>query len=162
MSLLGIGGSYAHVVVEEIPQQSPVVKDPGYKGPYLLPLSPVSEQHFQLHAQNLAGVVGGTLALRDMCGTAAAHRSRLQYRKAVVVGNKADLREKLQAANEGQLPPVKVSGSVGHRPLFVFTGQGSQWAGCGETLVVWPAHRGAAPKVDGLFQNNQKSVTNLH
>jgi len=134
LSSKGIGGSYAHVIVEEVlppPPPQPI----SYQGPFLLPLSAASPDHFKLYGEILAGGVEKisnkqqqqqkeeATTLLDICGTMGAHRSFLQYRKSMVVRNRAELMEKLGLIGEGKMVPMKASESIGHRPLFVFTGQ---------------------------------------
>lgn len=150
----GIGGSYAHVIVEEYREASSGFADDGvgYNGWYVLPLSALSEQHFQLFARQLnESMADQKVSLLDACGTMAACRSRMKCRKAILAQSKRELLEKLDQLAQAKVGPSMASTSIGHRPLFVFTGQGAQWMGCGETLMAWPAYREAVLLVDRLF-----------
>jgi len=41
----------------------------------------------------------------------------------MVVRSRAELKEQLEDVGEGRQPPVNATEGIGHRPLFVFTGQ---------------------------------------
>lgn len=158
VSSFGIGGSYAHVVVEEFfpkPAKSPYHNS--YQGPYVLPLSAASEQNLQLYAECLAAALGDQ-NLRDVCGTMAVHRSRLNQRKAFIPGSVGELRKELNLLAEGSVKGVSNPKPRGFQTLFVFTGQGSQWAGNGSSLLVWPAYAESVRMVDAFLQGAFRMV----
>ena len=155
----GIGGSYAHVIVEEYRPPTALVKKiqarPAFAGPLLFPLSAVSAAHLKMYARELVThltIAGAQTDLRDVCGTMAVNRTAFQYRKALVGAQSlSQLVQQLEGVAAG--PDVKVPDNKrGERILFVFTGQGSQWVGCGETLMQVPVYRERVLHVDGLFQ----------
>src|SRR6185295_4681375 len=72
-------------------------------------------------------------ALRDLCYTAALRRTHHDQRVAVVGATHAELADGLSAFVAGE-PRSNVAAGVraateGHRLVFVFPGQGGQWAG---------------------------------
>ena len=73
---------------------------------------------------------GGPL-LADMVWTAGVGRSHFTHRASVVFSDEAALREGLRAvADSGVAADVQTPSRV----AFLFTGQGSQWVGMGESL----------------------------
>jgi len=155
----GIGGSYAHVIVEEYrpPKSSAdrILARHAFEGQVLLPLSAVSNAHLKLYAHELLTYFQNTpeVDIRDVCGTMAVNRTAFQYRKALVVGGQ-DLPglllqlKGIVSGPDSQAPEEE----KGKRILFAFTGQGAQWMGCGETLMAVPVYREAVLEVDALFQ----------
>lgn len=148
----GIGGSYAHVIVEEFRQSTQPARGE-LAGPLVFPLSAVSEQHLKVFARDLAAYLRAkpTTDLRDFCGTMAVNRTIFKYKKPLVAKNAAELAGRLEDVISGPSLGTPAD-DKGDKILFVFTGQGSQWIGCGETLMTLPVYREAALKVDELFQ----------
>ncbi|MCY3725621.1 MAG: SDR family NAD(P)-dependent oxidoreductase [Rhodobacteraceae bacterium] len=69
--------------------------------------------------------------LSDMAWSASIGRSHFDHREAILFNDTQSLREQLRALAEGD------GNSLGQFPskiAFVYTGQGSQWAGMGKTL----------------------------
>lgn len=156
----GIGGSYAHVIVEEYRPPAALVQRalarPTFAGRVLMPLSAVSSAHLKLYAAALAAQLKGKMDMdvRDVCGTIAANRTVFQYRKALVVGVEGlpGLVQQLEAVVAG--PDIRgPEEEKGKRFLFAFTGQGAQWVECGETLMQLPVYRETALQVDSLFHS---------
>lgn len=91
----------------------------------------------------------------DVCYTAAVRRSHHEHRLTVVGGTAEELAGALDAFVEGETRWSVVQGVV--RPgrarsaVFVFSGQGSQWAGMGrELLDREPAFRDALVRCDAV------------
>lgn len=80
----------------------------------------------------------------------AVNRTAFKYRHALLARTVPELAAALEAAAAG--PEVTApEEDKGQRILFVFTGQGSQWPGVGETLLQFPPYREAVEEADALF-----------
>ena len=133
-SSFGIGGSYAHTILEQYQETDAppsTEQDVGFTGPLMLPLSACSAEHFQLYAQKLGSYLAEEnpgFGLADVCGTMAIHRDRFNYRKAVIANSVQDMKEKLKDLADN--PPSSADGALvedkAPRVLFTFTGQGAQ------------------------------------
>lgn len=129
VSSFGIGGTNAHLVLEEAPQ-TPVLPD--VTAPQILPLSAKSPEALAEMAHNLALALDSTEApaLADVAFTLQEGRSTYEYRTAVAASTNADAAQALR-----KLPAVK-TGSPNARPavVFMFPGQGSQYPGMARGL----------------------------
>ncbi|WP_171166651.1 type I polyketide synthase [Streptomyces sp. I05A-00742] len=134
VSGFGISGTNAHLIVEQAPDEEPAPPDPG-TGVLPWVVSARSPEALRAQAGRLAaaapddpGAVGWTLA---------TGRPSFEHR-AVVVGDDHDsLLRGLAAVARDVSAPEAVTGTAG--PLagavFVFPGQGSQWAGMAVELL---------------------------
>ena len=135
-SSFGIGGSYAHTILEQCQAVDPSPStelDVDFTGPLILPLSACSVEHFQLYAQKLRSFLeeeeeNPGFRLADVCGTMALHRGRSNYRKAIIASSVQGMRKELDALVDS--PPISAEGALvedkSPRVLFTFTGQGAQ------------------------------------
>ena len=148
VSSFGISGTNAHVVLEAAPAAAREEAQPA-AGPYLLPLSAHSPRALDALARGyreLLEGLGGDAPLADMAHTASVRRSHHAERLALVGGSAQELIAGLDAFAAGQARAGMATGSRrGEAKLvFVFPGQGSQWAGMGrELLEVEPVFRRA-------------------
>ncbi|HEX5758690.1 MAG TPA: type I polyketide synthase [Thermoanaerobaculia bacterium] len=151
VSGFGIGGTNAHVVLEEAPAApAPAAGDEA--GWHLLPLSARTPQALAAlareHARFLTGEGAGS-RLRDICYTASVRRDHHPYRLAVPARTHAE------AASALASPPAAAEADgVGARPRLVmlFSGQGSQWPRMGWELARRePIFREALERCAGLF-----------
>jgi hybrid polyketide synthase/nonribosomal peptide synthetase FtdB len=146
VSSFGFSGTNAHVILEEAPrtehkpatnptsstpEQSAVAERPLH----IFTLSGRTEAARNQLASNVADYLrqtgsDGQSKLADICHTAKTGRAQLSERIAVVAATTAELQEKLDTRSwiEGRAKPG------GCRIAFLFTGQGSQWAGMGREL----------------------------
>ncbi|MEO8152058.1 MAG: SDR family NAD(P)-dependent oxidoreductase [Rhizobacter sp.] len=157
-SSFGVGGTNAHVIVEEAPLLPVDAAEPAADVSYLLPLSAQSPEALQALAQDWAGFIGRTPdALRDICFTAAERRTHHDCRLAVVGRSAQELTAHLSkyARDEtspswaaGRRSPVAVA-----RVGFVFSGQGPQWYAMGrELLADEPVFREVLTECDALLR----------
>jgi len=127
---LGIGGTNAHVVVEEAPAV-PLIR---HKKPYeILTVSAKTEGAADQAFANLAAHLAEhpELNFADVAFTCQLGRTVFPHRRAVVV---EDARESI-AALAGLDRKRLISGTAGRAaPVFVFSGQGSQYVNMGREL----------------------------
>jgi acyl transferase domain-containing protein len=75
-------------------------------------------------------------SMADLAFTAATRRTLHDFRLGVTAQDRGELESRLTAWLQGE--PVGISGkrtSAAHRTVFVFPGQGGQWAGMGRSLL---------------------------
>ncbi|HEY7511838.1 MAG TPA: amino acid adenylation domain-containing protein, partial [Vicinamibacteria bacterium] len=122
VSSFGLGGTNAHVVLEEAPPVAAGAE--GSAGPQLLVLSARTPTALEAAARNLAAHLeahpGADLA--DVAYTLQVGRRGFRHRRAVVARDAASGRRALEAAPAGSSEAVAAS-----RPVaFLFPGQGAQ------------------------------------
>jgi acyl transferase domain-containing protein/NADPH:quinone reductase-like Zn-dependent oxidoreductase/SAM-dependent methyltransferase len=156
VSAFGFSGTNAHVVVEAAPAAQPQVVDD--RPLHLLTLSARSEPALRELAARHDAHLGAhpELSLRDVCATANAGRARLAHRLAVTATDGAELRDRLAGYVSGGRPAGVTIGEVVStdppRVAFLFTGQGSQWAGMAAGLHARePAYRMSIERTAALF-----------
>ncbi|HEY3861189.1 MAG TPA: SDR family NAD(P)-dependent oxidoreductase [Verrucomicrobiae bacterium] len=126
VSSFGFSGTNAHVILSEAPPRSQPPAAPGRKH-YLLTLSARREQALQQLARECMGYSGEPLA--DVCRASQLGRAHFEHRMAIVAESWDELRERLEA-----FAPQNPASARKPKIAFLFTGQGSQYAGMGRTL----------------------------
>jgi acyl transferase domain-containing protein/NADPH:quinone reductase-like Zn-dependent oxidoreductase len=130
VSAFGFSGTNAHVILEEAPLQSRaarIVERPLH----LLALSGRNEAALADLGQGYAEVLAaGREDLADICHTANAGRAHFECRLTAVGQTAEEMRANLLAA----LPGRRVREKDGVRPVFLFSGQGTQYLGMGREL----------------------------
>jgi phthiocerol/phenolphthiocerol synthesis type-I polyketide synthase E len=142
VSSFGIGGTNAHVVLEEAP--APVATDREPRQEQLLVLSAKTPTALEAATSRLADHLKASEdALADIAYTLQSGRREFQHRRAVVVADVADAAVALSASNERRV----LTGSTHHRQkpvVFMFSGQGAQYPDMGlglyETEPEFRAH----------------------
>ena len=126
---LGIGGTNAHVIVEEFVASSD--GDRESLPAYLFTLSAKNSSALEEHISNYCSYLlenKDLVALKNICFTSNVGRHHFAERLGIVVKNKQELIDKLSAASVNSLDRH-------HNKLaFLFTGQGSQYLGMGREL----------------------------
>ena len=139
ISAFGMGGTNAHVVLEEAPKVEP--KQAETERPFhLLALSAKTETALKelsgRYEKHLEAHPGDALA--DVCFTANAGRSHFEHRLAMAGQSSRQMQEQLGAFLRGEQPVSVIRGraKATQRPkvVFLFTGQGSQYVGMGREL----------------------------
>ena len=163
----GYGGTIAHVIVEEPPRAAttraarPAAAAAGTSPgtPRLHPLSSASAAGVRANAEALADWLDRSPdAPLDAVGyTLAHHRADLDFRAAVVAGDRAELAARLRALAAGHgsdgVGVGRVIRSV-ETPaaVWVFSGHGAQWVGMGrELLATEPAMARTLEEVRDIF-----------
>ncbi len=140
----GFGGTNAHVVVAEAPENTggginPKSQIPNSKS-FLLPLSARSDEALNASAAAYKDFLTTEyFSLSDICYTASLRRGHHSHRLAVVANSKEEMAENLSAFLAGE---TRIGMSSG-RPLadspaklaFVFSGMGQQWWAMGRQLL---------------------------
>ncbi|MBW4687575.1 MAG: acyltransferase domain-containing protein [Komarekiella atlantica HA4396-MV6] len=140
VSSFGVGGTNAHLVLQEAPKQ---VKSKNLyeRSLEILTLSAKTETALQELVKNYHKYLtsNSQTELADICYTANTGRAHFNQRVAFIAANKQELAEKLhQYQSKEQLPGItsgQISSSSSPRKIaFLFTGQGSQYVNMGRQL----------------------------
>ncbi|WP_424186646.1 amino acid adenylation domain-containing protein [Actinokineospora sp. G85] len=132
VSSFGIGGTNAHVILEEAPR--PADPEPT-AGPHLLVLSAASPDALDDVATRLGERLGQRpeLRLADVAHTLCSGRGPLRFRRTVLAEDTADAARALSGADPAR--PRTGDAGTGRAPVvFLFPGQGAQHAGMGAGL----------------------------
>ncbi|MEM9784025.1 MAG: acyltransferase domain-containing protein, partial [Pseudomonadota bacterium] len=157
VSSFGMSGTNAHIVLEEAPRLPALGGGDTTDGSrHLLMLSAKSEAALRdaatRHRQHL--VAHPSLDPADVCFTAATGRSHFPHRLAVVGDSTSELAQRLASAAAGKPGPGitrRVAGNARPRIAFLFTGQGSQYAGMGQALYDRePVYRRTIDRCDAI------------
>ncbi len=140
VSSYGISGTNVHAIVEQAPEtESPQQDtDDAVERPMLFPLSSTSADELRRTAGRLADWLEqrtDPVALADVGHTLARRRGHRTVRTSVIARDLNALCAGLQeiAAGDAQYPAQV--GQDDRGPVWVFSGQGSQWAAMGADLL---------------------------
>jgi phthiocerol/phenolphthiocerol synthesis type-I polyketide synthase D len=172
VSAFGFGGTNAHVILEQAPS-SPALADRASRTPaegqredagtpHVLVVSAVRKERIGDAATALARCIAAdeAPALSDIAHT-LAHRRRGPVCAAVIARTRSEATDRLAAlAREeetcGLVPPCTDRAAAGatpvRKPVFVFSGYGSQWQGMGQRLLVEdPLFAAAVRELDPVY-----------
>jgi polyketide synthase 5 len=140
VSAYGFSGTNAHAIVEQAPETVAHSGEmaSGLATPLLFALSSTSTEALRQTAARLADWVqerAGSVELSDLAYTLARRRGHRPVRTAVVAGSREELIEALREVGEGDTPYQAATGQDDRGPVWVFSGQGSQWAQMGAQLL---------------------------
>jgi len=132
LSSFGFSGTNAHLIVEEAPARKQRKRELELDRPlHVLALSARNETALQELVGRYVEELGKTAEeLGNICYTANAGRAHFEQRMAVVGATVEEMRRKLQERKTG----VEAQDRGGLRPVFLFSGQGSQYPGMGKQL----------------------------
>jgi 6-methylsalicylic acid synthase len=163
VSSYGVGGSIAHVVLQQAPPLGDLATSRRDRAarPWVFPVSAAAEPG----VRGLAGAVAGWVRanpdvdLDSLAHTLTVRRAHLARRAAVVAGSTEELVAGLGSlANAESSPAVATgaasafgdSGAAG--PVWVFSGHGAQWSGMGqELLATEPVFAGVIDELAAVF-----------
>ncbi len=160
ISSFGFSGTNAHVIVEQAPTEAdrPLVAQ---RAAELFTLSARSEAALRSLAARTHDALGDgrEVAIADLCFTASAGRAHLAERATIVASGVPALRTALGALGRGELPTGMRRARVGRRDpprvAFLFTGQGSQYAGMARDLYAQaPVFRAALDRCAAVLDRH--------
>ncbi|WP_432251155.1 amino acid adenylation domain-containing protein [Streptomyces sp. HNM1019] len=169
VSSFGIGGTNAHVIVEEPPRPAAKAVEEGAPAPLPCTVPFVVSGHddaaLRQQVENLHLHLGGNVQddLGDVARSLATTRSHLRRRLVFQAGERAELLGELASfARTGELPAESVrTGNHAEEPrlALLFTGQGSQLPGMGKDVYdVYPVFREALEEVAARFTELEKPL----
>jgi acyl transferase domain-containing protein/acyl carrier protein len=161
VSSYGFSGTNVHAIVEQAPQTPEAGDTPTtpptheVQSPLIFPLSATSADGLRQTAGRLADWVdahGPDLAAADLAYTLARRRAHRPVRTAVIAGSLEELSQGLGTVAEGDFPYQSTVGHDDRGPVWLFSGQGSQWAAMGaELLATEPVFAATVAKVEPLI-----------
>jgi phthiocerol/phenolphthiocerol synthesis type-I polyketide synthase B len=157
VSSFGFGGTNAHIVLEQAPDAI-AVEPPPAAAVSTLVVSGKSPERIGATAAALAEWMSGPgagVALADVAHTLNHHRAHHQTFATVCARDGLDAVAGLRALAAGRTADGVVephAGPCGSGTVFVYSGQGSQWAGMGRRLLAdEPAFAAAVDELEPVF-----------
>jgi len=154
VSSYGMSGTNVHAILEQAPAQAPVPapdqapaqapEEPAAEvdRPLSFPISATSPEQLRVTAAQLAdwvdeyaGAADGAARLRDLGYTLARRRAHKPVRTVVWASSVGELSEALREVADSDMPYQAAVGQGDHGPVWVFSGQGSQWSKMGAELL---------------------------
>ncbi|MBA3886447.1 MAG: SDR family NAD(P)-dependent oxidoreductase, partial [Acidobacteria bacterium] len=156
LNSFGVGGANAHIIVEEAPETSG--SDRGETS-YLLAVAARNAESLNRRLEDVARVLEAdpALDLADVCYSLSTGQRPLSQRAAITVSTPRDMIARLRQLAAGEEPAGATTGAVSRagavpQTAFLFTGQGSQYAGMGRELYdTHPVFRQALDRCFALF-----------
>ncbi len=132
VSSFGLGGTNAHVVLEEAPASEPSSDSRSHQ---LLLLSAKSSAALERATDNLAAHLehGLDINLADVAYTLQTGRRRFEHRRALVCQTAASAVQLLRTPGGAEVP-TQHNETSNRRVVFMFPGQGSQYPNMGRDL----------------------------
>ncbi|OBA59293.1 polyketide synthase [Mycobacterium sp. 1100029.7] len=132
----GMSGTNVHAVLEQAPEGSSEAAEA--TGPLLFPLSSTSAEELRRTAHRLADWVDtnkAQVSVGDLAYTLACRRGHRTVRTAVIADTVEGLTAGLRDIADGETPYLPAAGHDDRGPVWIFSGQGSQWAAMGAELL---------------------------
>jgi polyketide synthase 5 len=141
VSSYGMSGTNAHAILEQAPwpdERNGVAVDSAIAAPLLFPVSATSVEALRRTSGRLADWLEGhaqNVTASDAAFTLARRRAHGPVRTAVLAADLPELVTALREVATDDLPYQSAVGDDNRGPVWVFSGQGSQWAGMGADLL---------------------------
>lgn len=143
VSAYGFSGTNAHAILEQAPAPSKTRAETDGAAPraettpLLFAVSSTSADELRRTASRLADWIDthDDVALPDLAYTLARRRAHRSVRTGVIARNRRELTEALREVADGDTPYQAAVGRDDRGPVWVFSGQGSQWAQMGTELL---------------------------
>ena len=157
VSSFGIGGTNAHVILEEAPE--PIKQENSPERPtHLLTFSAKTPEALEQLVGRYENYIEThqELEIADICYTANSGRKHFKHRLALIAENQQELLEKLKSYQQEEQVTQLFSGESPNKIVktaFLFTGQGSQYVNMGKQLYEQaPTFREALEECDQILQ----------
>ncbi|HEX6354480.1 type I polyketide synthase [Actinophytocola sp.] len=136
VSSFGISGTNAHLILEEAPAEATAEED-APDGVVPVVVSARSTGSLAGQAERLAAFLDGDVSLTRVADALLSTRAALGDRAVVLADSREEAIAGLGALARGESSTGVVTGSVGMpgKLVWVFPGQGTQWAGMGRELL---------------------------
>jgi polyketide synthase 5 len=164
VSSYGLSGTNVHAILEQAPPAAVerAVADPAAAretGTKLFPLSATSVEELRRTAGRLADWVEGRpesddakTELSDLAYTLARRRAHRAVRTVVLADDRDELVTALREVADSDTPYEPAAALGEHGPVWVFSGQGSQWAAMGAGLLATePVFAETVAKIEPLI-----------
>lgn len=143
VSSYGLSGTNVHAILEESPEQTshPIANEgvpaESSVAPWFFTVSSSSADELRRTADRLARWVQAhdDVTLPDLAYTLACRRAHRPVRDAVIASSRAELTKALLEIASGDTPYQAAVGQDDRGPVWVFSGQGSQWSRMGAELL---------------------------
>ena len=152
----GFGGSNAHIILESPPNQDTAASATVDQSHLPILLSAKSESSLKNYAQQLAQHLQSTPEknLYDIAYQLYQRRDIHAQRALLFASSAQEAIDKLQALAKGDNDTsIRLQRDINsdHGPVFVFSGNGSQWQGMGKELLQHPVFLESTQELDRLF-----------
>jgi len=143
VSSYGMSGTNVHAILEQAAAQAPdeTVAAPQAGGPLPFPISATSAEQLRVTAARLAdwvdehGGSAGGAGLEDLGYTLSRRRAHRPVRTVVWASDSGELSKALREVADSDIPRGPAVGQGDRGPVWVFSGQVSQWSGMGAELL---------------------------
>jgi acyl transferase domain-containing protein/NADPH:quinone reductase-like Zn-dependent oxidoreductase/short-subunit dehydrogenase/acyl carrier protein len=160
VSAFGFSGTNAHLIVEEPPIVD-AAANARERPRHILTFSARDDTALRTIVEQTRAILAteATFAFADICFSANAGRTPFGHRLSVVGGSAAEVSDQLgrhlRGDIEADVVASRVSGQERRKVAFLFTGQGSQYAGMGHQLFeTSPVFRRALERCDELLRSS--------